>query len=492
MNAPGKILFACTACGYRARIPEMYIGKPVHCPSCKVVQVAERGDHNAPPTGMTEMLPRIEAAVTATAAGDGKIVLDCGGCGYKARIPAKYSGTAVKCPGCGISITPGSSSRPPTGDTAAISKLERAAVPAAKAEAVIAPQVKVAAALDATAALDPSPAKKAELARQVAKPLEIAGKYTPPMAKPIAAPAKNPAGHESSGNRPAADKPTTSSIHPRSRKVIEPMKPTTGANAPKAAPVKSIAPMPARQAPQSTEAFKPSTEQIPASSPFAEGPALQRQVPNVAAAVPAAVVVRPAAPRVTEHFPEQTAPVAKRAQAAAHGSTSRAEESLLPNRRRINKQVALVAVLLLTFCGSSVFLYFQQSSTQSQLDQRSLELEQTKKELDLANAALKESEDKRSTTEQRLATSERERERAENARTEIEKKRIDSEKARAILDTRVAFLKRRVDELEGKTAPTVIPGTQQPGKTQTVVIQPQPQVFHEDEPTTSLDPLELY
>jgi len=140
MAAPDKILFVCTACGYRARIPDRYAGKSVLCPGCQAVQMAApeivTSDH--PSTGSTVSVSRLEsaggaatstvaapavsaAAVTATAStptpaaaavttadvpvkpsevAKDKLVFTCASCGYKARLAAHYAGKSIRCPKC--------------------------------------------------------------------------------------------------------------------------------------------------------------------------------------------------------------------------------------------------------------------------------------------------------------------------------------------------------------------------------------------------------
>lgn len=108
-----KFVFGCTGCGYRARIPREYNGKSIHCPACKLAQVASEAApgassgltaihakvHIAPITPMPEPIALPHRNPEAAAKAD-RIIMTCVKCAYRARIPAKYVGIAVHCPSC--------------------------------------------------------------------------------------------------------------------------------------------------------------------------------------------------------------------------------------------------------------------------------------------------------------------------------------------------------------------------------------------------------
>ncbi len=99
MTVADKILFTCTACAYKARIPNHYSGRSIHCPKCKTVQ--EVGAMTVADSSSTaaEDAPEI-AAPTSPAPGQGKIVFTCPACTYKGRLAAEYQGKTIRCPGC--------------------------------------------------------------------------------------------------------------------------------------------------------------------------------------------------------------------------------------------------------------------------------------------------------------------------------------------------------------------------------------------------------
>ncbi len=97
MTVADKILFTCTACSYKARIPAHYSGRSIHCPKCKTVQ--EVGAVSVADGGAVEATPDF-AAPSTPSPGQGKIVFTCGSCGYKGRLAAEYDGKTIRCPGC--------------------------------------------------------------------------------------------------------------------------------------------------------------------------------------------------------------------------------------------------------------------------------------------------------------------------------------------------------------------------------------------------------
>ncbi len=109
MDPSGKMLFTCNACGYRARIPERYSGKEVHCPRCQVVQVAQVGI-GGNMTGQTLTFQNLKAAYVGEQTAmksvekpDDTVRFHCDACKYTASLAAKHAGTSIRCPGCGAS-----------------------------------------------------------------------------------------------------------------------------------------------------------------------------------------------------------------------------------------------------------------------------------------------------------------------------------------------------------------------------------------------------
>lgn len=94
-----KILFTCTSCNYRARIPGQYRGMAVRCPSCDLAQIAA-GDDSAPSSGRTVQLSKMPTASRATTVRPGNILFACSQCSFEAQLAKHYVGKAIRCPGC--------------------------------------------------------------------------------------------------------------------------------------------------------------------------------------------------------------------------------------------------------------------------------------------------------------------------------------------------------------------------------------------------------
>jgi hypothetical protein len=125
MSTADTLRFQCSECGYKARIPRRYEGKSIKCPSCTSSQIAQENTEDS--IGDTVAVKQVQESTSKT---DGKFRFNCGECGYRARIPVKYVGMAIKCPGYGATQmaqqgddeeTAGSS-----GKTAAIRSLQSA------------------------------------------------------------------------------------------------------------------------------------------------------------------------------------------------------------------------------------------------------------------------------------------------------------------------------------------------------------------------------
>jgi phage FluMu protein Com len=97
MTVADKILFTCSACEYKARIPAHYSGRSIHCPKCKTVQ--EVGGIVAA-DGSSASRESVPEANPQPSPGQGKIVFTCPDCSYKGRLSADYDGKTIRCPGC--------------------------------------------------------------------------------------------------------------------------------------------------------------------------------------------------------------------------------------------------------------------------------------------------------------------------------------------------------------------------------------------------------
>lgn len=98
-----KVRFVCASCGYRARIPSKYAGKPIHCPQCKKVEVVKPEADLEESTGQTVSISKISAVevkeprLAMTNVG---VQFACAVCGYESRISPSCVGDAIYCPKC--------------------------------------------------------------------------------------------------------------------------------------------------------------------------------------------------------------------------------------------------------------------------------------------------------------------------------------------------------------------------------------------------------
>ena len=104
MTVADKILFTCSACQYRARIPTHYSGRSIHCPGCKTIQavaaIEEPGVPRSAPVAKLDTPTGGHAVLTTGTPGANKIVFACSACSYKGRLAAAYDGKTIRCPGC--------------------------------------------------------------------------------------------------------------------------------------------------------------------------------------------------------------------------------------------------------------------------------------------------------------------------------------------------------------------------------------------------------
>lgn len=94
-----KILFVCSACQYRARIPAQYAGMAVRCPSCDVAQIANT-DASGGTTGNTVQLSKLPTPGHKTTIRAGNVLFICSQCNFEAQLAKHYVGKAIRCPGC--------------------------------------------------------------------------------------------------------------------------------------------------------------------------------------------------------------------------------------------------------------------------------------------------------------------------------------------------------------------------------------------------------
>jgi len=149
-GASPTLVFVCSACSFRARIPLIYAGKSIFCPKCNVTQVAPQAP--APPaSGGTVVLQRVNTATTPAKGTpvlapappsapapapqleiSDKVLFTCAACNMRARIPAKYAGTTIKCPKCGVpgAVPLSEAMEEATGRTISVSRVDLAKGPA--------------------------------------------------------------------------------------------------------------------------------------------------------------------------------------------------------------------------------------------------------------------------------------------------------------------------------------------------------------------------
>ena len=94
-----KILFVCSSCQYRARIPAQYAGMAVRCPSCDVAQIANT-DASGGTTGNTVQLSKLPTPGHKTTIRPGNVLFICSQCNFEAQLAKHYVGKAIRCPGC--------------------------------------------------------------------------------------------------------------------------------------------------------------------------------------------------------------------------------------------------------------------------------------------------------------------------------------------------------------------------------------------------------
>jgi hypothetical protein len=171
MDTSAKILFVCPSCGYRAKIPQNYLGMSIRCPGCNSAQtVIKPSDKASESTGKTVTITKVaatplpftmeeakqpaapavaKAAVTRTTPLPGSldavappavpanqampsggagatVTFTCTACAYRARIPSSYAGRNILCPKCNAAqVAPaiGANTGPSTGTTARIERV---------------------------------------------------------------------------------------------------------------------------------------------------------------------------------------------------------------------------------------------------------------------------------------------------------------------------------------------------------------------------------
>lgn len=408
-NDGEKIRFACSSCGYRARIPSKYQGKPIHCPQCKQVQVAKPETDLEEATGQTVSISIVHAAAVKEprlAMTNVGVQFRCAVCGYESRISPSCAGDAIYCPSC----------RAPQkvewGDPAALA----GAAPAPAAEVAPASPVPAPAALPSVADdLIPMPDFGSEPALPpIAAPAPVAPAAKAPVAAPAPTPVPGaPAEPEPiadatdllpvlKGEAPAAPLPPpapVAQVKQGSRRVISARMPTAQASAPAPAPASTPAPAPVAGKPAPRPPAPPQVAKTPvkAAAPVQPEPAVEADAPEAVDAAPEPAPQRKAsttsAHRVRRSVPAVGKPgdsgeVAKPPVRQAASSTSSSASASAPaTASKAPLLVAvLVAVLALAAAGA-LFMQLQQTNEQlAQASQRISELEKAKATLPPAPA----------------------------------------------------------------------------------------------------------
>ncbi|MBA2481478.1 MAG: efflux RND transporter periplasmic adaptor subunit, partial [Planctomycetes bacterium] len=108
MTTATKIPFTCSACGYRARIPDRCAGQRLRCPGCDQVVVVDEahersGEHAIVGTATSA---REQSRIPSTPSPSAKAPpsarkrFDCAACGLSGLISAELAGERVSCPRC--------------------------------------------------------------------------------------------------------------------------------------------------------------------------------------------------------------------------------------------------------------------------------------------------------------------------------------------------------------------------------------------------------
>jgi hypothetical protein len=97
------VLVSCD-CGKQLQVPDQYVGKPVKCPGCQKIHIAQAPARTEPALAQparAELAPQQPAMLR----------FNCS-CGQLMQVKAEYAGRATKCPGCGKTLTiPGAAAR---------------------------------------------------------------------------------------------------------------------------------------------------------------------------------------------------------------------------------------------------------------------------------------------------------------------------------------------------------------------------------------------
>ena len=123
MASDSTFRFACSECTYKARMPKKYLGLAIKCPKCDAKVRAE--DSDSVSTGNTAAITKVERSEIQPA--DNKFRFECRTCNYRARMPVKYMGMAIKCPKCGdAQMASPHDGEGHSGQTVAVGKVEKA------------------------------------------------------------------------------------------------------------------------------------------------------------------------------------------------------------------------------------------------------------------------------------------------------------------------------------------------------------------------------
>ena len=124
MASDSTFRFVCPECSYKARMPRKYLGLAIKCPKCSAKVRAEDND-DASSTGHTAAVTKVDKSDIQPAGN--KFRFECNSCGYRARMPVKYMGMAIKCPKCGnAQMAQPNEGEEQSGQTVAVRNVEKA------------------------------------------------------------------------------------------------------------------------------------------------------------------------------------------------------------------------------------------------------------------------------------------------------------------------------------------------------------------------------
>ncbi|MBA2482394.1 MAG: hypothetical protein H0V44_17160 [Planctomycetes bacterium] len=488
------VLFSCTTCAYRARIPSTYAGTSIHCPKCNAMQSLPMGGSpsTTPSTGGTVTISKVatatpafgtpalsspapigdpglapqETAKTSAAQVDfsDKILFTCPACKMRARLPAKYAGTTIKCPKCQVAATVPLSDavEAATGNTVSISRVDMAKGSDAKKR----PSGEIAKPAS-NQAKRPSGEFAAPTASAAKRP---SGEFAAPPAAPAAAKltanpqasSKKPSGEISldelsapTASAPAASSPfADADAEPSGDDLLGDLgetKPSGEAREGKKGVIKrrgSSTHLPAAAAERPVEKPAAKAPEKPAAKTPAKTPA-KRPTP-----APAPTISTTDAVSDDDDAPTRPAPARKAAPSSARQSRPDSEDATArPSGMAKFLPMVLGAVLVIALIVSAVLLVKLQG-TNASLTQVQTELEQTQKDRDGLKKKLDEANQRADKSEAKVVTLTGE---LEAASAEAAKLKVDAQNQKSDFDKRIVDLETQLADkskaLEAATKP---------------------------------------